>query len=85
MILIVENCKKKKKKKKESRLIVSVGKCALRSKIQSVHIGEMPVLLIEKNFSDRLSVIIQSVFNPFCTGMKTFINLVNDCIGSCER
>lgn len=43
---------------KESHLTVSVGKCALSSKIQSVLIGEMPVLLIEKNFSDHLSVII---------------------------
>lgn len=42
---------------KESYLIVSVGTCALSSKIQSVLIGEMPVLLMEKTFSDHLSVI----------------------------
>lgn len=61
-ILIIESVEKKK----ESHLIVSVGKCTLSSKIQSVH-GEMTVLLMKRTSQNRLSVIIQSVFNLYST------------------
>lgn len=49
---------KNEKNMKESHLTVSIGKCAVSSKIQAVLIGEMPVLLVEKFFSDHLPVII---------------------------